>query len=1233
MNNPADQNHSSVNEEQADNQKRAAQQEHEFLVVGLGASAGGIHALKEFFTRVPSDSGMAYVVILHMSPEYESRLAQILQVTSPIPVTQVTERVKIEPDHVYVIPPNQTLAMRDGHLALSAMSGSEARRSPVDLFFRTLAETNQAHAVSVILSGTGANGSMGVKRIKEHGGVAIAQDPREAEYNDMPTNAIATGLVDYILPVAEMPAKILSYKEYFGALRIPAEPRERRPSDEEALNNIFAQMKLNTGHDFSNYKRTTMVRRIGRRMGIREIPDLPSYARFLHGNPEEARLLLKDLLISVTNYFRDTESMAELEKIILPKIFAGKNSGDQVRVWVAGCATGEEAYSIAMLLDEYAAELKDAPSLQIFATDIDEDAIVIARESYYTEAELADVSPERLHRFFNKEGQGYRVRRDLREKILFAAHDLIKDPPFSHLDLIACRNLLIYLNRRAQARVLEVLHFALNPGSYLFLGSAESVDGTTDLFATVDKDHRIYQSRPVPPRATFTLTDFPRISPVETDSHQLTDQISAVKRLSYAELHVKLLEQYGPPSVVVDEEYDIVHLSDRAGRYLQLKGGEPSHNLLEIVRPELRLDLRTTLYRAMQNRTNVEARAVKVQIEDQIEAVNLLVRPVLREGDGTQGFFLVLFEDAREDEALATPEVVKSGEPINRQLEQELVESKARVRAVVQQYEVQQEELRASNEELQSMNEELRSAAEELETGKEELQSTNEELSTVNQELQIKIEELSQANNDFKNLMNSTDIGTIFLDRSLNVKLFTPRAREIFNLIATDTGRSLLDITSTLRNEDLIADVNQVLTTLQKIEREVQTSDERWYMMGASPYRTSDDRIEGIVITFVDITGRKQTELANRQLVAIVESSADAIISTDFDGVITTWNQAAERIFGFSKEEAIGQPISIIIPSDRSQEESVFNERIGRGQRIDYFETVRKHKNGTLIDVSLTVYPIKDQAGLITGMSKIARDLRERKRLSLESEAKVMEADAALRKEIVDRKYAEELRMHVLGELIRAQEDERRRVARDLHDQLGQQLTTLQLKLETLKGQAGDQQQLAAGFEDLQVLARNLDADVEFLAWELRPTSLDDLGLAPALGNYVKEWSERFRIVAEFHDTGLAGERLSPEIESNLYRIAQEALNNVAKHAQAATANVLLERRDNQISLIVEDDGVGFDSEAERSDAERLGLTGIRERAALIGGSLEIETAPNKGTTLYIRIPVSPKAKGAGRDE
>src|SRR5215813_7531926 len=556
-------------------QERGQSSSDEFLVVGLGASAGGIQALKDFFSSVSGDSGMAYVVILHMSPEHESRLAEILQVTSPIPVTQVRKRVKVVPDHVYVIPPNQNLEMSDGHLDLKDMIGVEERRSPVDLFFRTLAEANESRAVSVILSGTGANGSMGMKRIKEYGGIAFAQDPEEAEYRDMPRNAIATGMVDYVLPVAEIPPKIVSYKEHLGTVQLPEPPEEVPKTDEQALLDVFTQLRVRTGHDFSNYKRGTILRRIERRLGLRELPSIAAYSNYLRQQPQEVHALMKDLLISVTNFFRDQESIDALLKKVILKLFETKGADDPIRVWVAGCATGEEAYSIAMLLSEYITNHGRPSNLQVFATDLDQEAIQIAREGYYKEAEVADVSAERLRRFFNREAEGYRVRRELRESILFAVHNVIKDPPFSHLDLVSCRNLLIYLNRTAQGRVLEILHFALNPGGHLFLGASESIEGAGDLFSTVDKEHHIFRSRTVPPRA-FPVPEITLRPPLAAmaDKEKTPEEKRAIERLSYADLHQRLLEQYGPPSVIVTEEYDVVHLSDRAGRYMQVSGGE-----------------------------------------------------------------------------------------------------------------------------------------------------------------------------------------------------------------------------------------------------------------------------------------------------------------------------------------------------------------------------------------------------------------------------------------------------------------------------------------------------------------------------------------------------------------------------------------------------------------------------------------------------------------------------------
>ena len=1087
----------------------------DFLIVGLGASAGGIQALKDFFANVANDTDIAYVVILHMSPEHESRLAEVLQTTSRIPVTQVKQRVKVVPNHVYVIPPNQNLAMTDGHLKLTDMIGIEERRSPVDLFFRTLAETNDSRAVSVILSGTGSNGSMGLKRIKEHGGVAFVQDPNEAQYRDMPRNAIATGLVDYVLPVAEIPEKILSYKQHRGTIQIP-EPPETLGTDEQALRDIFTQLRMRTGHDFSNYKRATMLRRIERRVGIKELSGLPQYARFLRENRGEAQALMKDLLISVTNFFRDPASIEALAKNVLPALVERKREGDHIRVWIAGCATGEEAYTIAILLNESLESVVTPQQIQIFATDLDAEAIAIAREGYYSEAEVADVSPERLRRFFVKEHDGYRIRRELRETILFAVHNVIKDPPFSHLDFVSCRNLLIYLNRAAQARVLEVVHFALNPGGHLFLGASESIEGSLDLFSTVDKEHHIYQGRPVPTRVTLPIPEVtfkPSIlAPIGKEPS--AQEVRAIERLSYVDLHQRLLEEFAPPSVVVNEEYDIVHLSEHAGEFLEIRGGGPTNNLLRLIRPELRLDVRTALHQALQKGAAVQTRAMDVSTTRGTKRVNILVRPLLREGDPNHGFILVVFQEKTKKDAEATPIVTLPVEPIARQLEDELMNAKSQLRATVEQYEVQQEELRASNEELQAMNEELRSAAEELETGKEELQSVNEELTTVNQELRIKIEELSQANNDFTNLMNSTEIGTIFLDRGLRVKQFTSRAVDVFNLIPADRGRPLADITHKLNYDQLLEDVQNVLETLHKFQREVETVDNRWYLLRILPYRTSEDRIEGVVITFVNVTASR---IAKRDL-----------------------------------------------ESARKQLEASVGER--------------------------------------------TRELQE--------------ANESLWSEVSERRQSETSRMRILTQLVTAQEAERSRLARELHDQLGQQLTALRLKLESLKGQTGPGEQLEAGVNQLLDLTSQLDSDVDFLAWQLRPVALDDLGLADALRVYVRQWSDHVNIATEFHTVGLEKERPSPEVENNLYRIAQEALNNVAKHSGAGRVDVLLERRDSHAVLIIEDDGKGF-SLGDQIDASAIGLMGIRERASLLGGSMELETAPEKGTTLIVRIPLT----------
>jgi PAS domain S-box-containing protein len=835
--------------------------------------------------------------------------------------------------------------------------------------------------------------------------------------------------------------------------------------------------------------------------------------------------------------------------------------------------------------------------------------------------------------------------------VLFAHHNLIKDPPFSHLDLISCRNLLIYLNRSAQERVMQVFNFALNPGGLLFLGTAESVDGSTDLFLVVDKEAHIYQSRATSMRHVLPVNDI-SISQRVADLRRKEEHFQetrAAERFSYAELHQRLIEQYAPPSVVVNEEYEVVHLSERAGRYMQVAGGEPSHDLLKMVRPEIRMELRTALYQAVQHRTSVEARNIPVEMAEGRRLVNLLVRPVFGAGDEARGFILVIFEDAggegAESAGEGAAETVMPAGPAALQFEDELVRVKAQLRSTIEQYEAQTEELKASNEELQAMNEELRSTAEELETSKEELQSVNEELTTVNQELKIKIEELSQANDDFRNLMNSTDIGTIFLDRALRLKLFTPRTSDIFNLIPADIGRPLSDITTHLAGMDLVADLEHVLDQVRPVQREVLTRQGRWYLMNILPYRTVEDRIEGVILTFLDISERKEAEgqllVSEERLRLLIESVTDySIIIQDTDGLIEIWNPGAERMFGYTSAEAVGQSIEIIFtPEDRARGAHIEEMERAREQGHATDERWHVRKDGSRFYVSGVLTLLRD--GKLIGYAKIARDLTESKRVEEELRSareeleqrvgertrELAEANEALRVENAERRRIEKARLQLLRQLIRVQDDERRRIARDIHDHLGQQSTALRLQLEALKAMCAPYEELCEPIEQTEKIAARLDADVDFLAWELRPAALDDLGLAAALDNFVREWSKHYNIPADFHGTGTgtstATTRPSPEVEINLYRIAQEALNNTYKHAQASRVDVLLERRDGSIVLIIEDQGVGFDPNDKEQAGNGLGLLGMAERAALIGGTLEIESAPDQGTTVYARVPVS----------
>jgi two-component system, chemotaxis family, CheB/CheR fusion protein len=1095
---------------------------------------------------------------------------------------------------------------------------------------------------------------------------------------------------------------------------------------QQALREIFTNLRVRTGHDFSIYKRATVLRRIERRISVHSLSDLPGYSQFLRDNAEEAQALLKDLLISVTNFFRDKESFEYLETEVLPELLKGKSSEDPLRIWVAGCATGEEAYSLAMICAEQTDGKTAAPTVQIFATDIDETAIAVAREGFYTLNDAADVSPERLRRFFINEGAGYRVRRELRDLILFAKHNVMKDPPFSRLDLATCRNLLIYINKTAQEKVMEVFHFALKPGGYLFLGSSESIDGAGDLFAPVNRERHFYQSRRATKGISYPVPDIASALRFAEKSQKAPaadgdKRNTALERVSFGELHQQLLEQYAPPSVVVNEEYDIVHLSERAGRFLQVAGGSPSKNLLKLIRPELRVELRAALFQAVRREANVEAKNLPVNFDNKTELVNIMVRPVLKaSGDTARGFILVLFEPAG-DAPLSLETIQINDEPIARQIEQELIRVKEQLRTSTEQFEIQTEELRASNEELQALNEELRSSIEELETSKEELQSVNEELTSVNQELKIKIEELSQSNNDFQNLMNSTDIGTIFLDRNLRVKLFTPPVSKIFNLLQTDLNRPLADITSKVNLDDLLLDVKQVLGTLQTVEREFEANQGEWFLMRIFPYRTNQDLINGVVISFIDISARRQAEKSIRFQAHLLDAIEQSVIATDLSGKVLYWNSYAHTLFGWSPAVVQGRNIMKLTTPDTSAAQArEIMRKLRKGESWSGEFQVQR-RDGTTFPAHVINSPIEDGEGNLIGVVGVSIDVTERNkaeaarretednlRLIIESvtdyaiftqtedkkiatwnigaekvfgwkEEEILGRDSSVLFTPEDREAgvpeqerdtaakkgrAEDERWHIrkngerfyasgvmsrlrdgkgyvkvardmtdklvaekvlraremLQRMVGAQEDERKRIARDLHDQLGQQMTALKLNLE-IAGKKCGEEEIRARIDEAQILAKHASDSIDFLAWELRPAALDDFGLLAALEVYVREWTRHSGATAEFYTVGWKKARLAPETETNLYRIAQEALNNVLKHAKAKKVNVIIEKRGDWIILIVEDDGVGFNVVNKSKHRKGIGLTGMSERAALIGGTLEIESAKRKGTTIIARVP------------
>ncbi len=1197
---------------------------------------------------------MAFVVVLHLSPDHESNLAEILRRDTDMPVQEATDECALEPGHIYVIPPQREMWMEGSALRLSARSPNH-RPNTIDALFDSLAEEHRGRAVGIVLSGTGTDGTLGLRAIKARGGIAMVQEPGDAGHEEMPRSALDTGTVDLVAPAGKLAGRLVAYHRNARVIQLP-EPGEALPSGEQTtLQKIFAELQGRTGHDFSHYKRSTVLRRLERRMQVTDTETLEAYLQALEDRPGEARALYKELLISVTRFFRTPEAFETLEGSVIPPLFEDKGPDEEVRVWVPGCATGEEAYSIAMLLHEHARSMEAPPELQVFATDVDTEGLGIARRGTYPPTIEADVSEDRLGRFFIREEGQYRVTSSLRNSVVFAEHDLTQAPPFSRLDLICCRNLLIYLSQPLQEHVFRLFRYALKEEGFLFLGPSEAIGPSQSFFAVADKNQSILQAKPLGPDEDrlVPLSSPPNMSPADPSPQARTRAPTGDMEAVHQDL---LMDQAA--SLLVDENREIRHLTGRAGQFLTHEAGEPTHNLLEKVPPALRLELRGALYQALQKGTATEKTVslplgpegapspVRVQVQPigdpeldrslaqvQFEKVEALSSggpegtAAPAEGSGAEG----LEDEGLEDEGLEA-EGLEAPTSRERSLEEELQDVKEQLQIKSEEHETVTEEMETANEELMSMNEELQAKNEELQTSKEQLQSVNEELTTTNQQLSAKVEALDQANSDLQNLMEATEVATLFLGQDLEIRRYTPPVTEVFSLRESDIGRPITDFTPKIEYDSLVEDAKRVLggqASAESVEQEVPTEqgvpmeqevrregaggeEDTWYSMRIRPYRTVSGEVEGVVMTFVDITAQKRAAeklRKERDLVSALIDTAGALITVlGEDGSIVRFNTACERLTGYDAGEAEGTGLrDLLMPQENRETIESHLEALAAGTK-------------ERVDLEMEWDTASDQRLLVRG-----------------SITALFRPDGEVRHFIVtgtDMTRHRELER----EVIEVSNRERQRIGEALHDVVSSGLTNAAMRAETLaydlreksdlkeKSEEGPEEDLeqeaTVEAEDLQKIfskVKEAGDQIRSLSHALIPRALRQDHLAAALADLADEEEDFSDVECVF--VGDEGET-RPEDETdamNLYRIAHEAVANAREHADPSRIQLGLREEGSGLVLSIRDDGRGW--EGDTPEDEGLGLHLMRYRANLIGATLRL-TSDDGETVVECRLPL-----------
>lgn len=922
-------------------------------LVGVGASAGGLEALIDVFKSLPIGIHLSFAVIQHLSSRYKSAMDQLLARATDLPIIPIKNNLEIKPGCIYLAPPEKFVSISKGRFRIQPpRSIGGGVPLPIDHFLTALAEARQEKAIGVILSGSASDGTQGLKAIKVAGGLAVVQSPDDAMYASMPESAIATQMVDFILPANQIAEKLIAVVTH-PPVSVIDTPSVAKPHRDRELMQIFSLIQSKTGHDFSGYKPSTIHRRMARRMAIHQLQTLSDYAKLVARDPAEAERFVKDMLISVTGFFRDSPAFATLQEKAIVPLVRSKGPGGRLRVWVAGCASGEEAYSVAILIAEAMAQQHIQLTVQIFATDIETHAIDTARMGSYPENIADAVSPTRLAAFFNHSGGRYHIKKNIRDSIVFSTHNLISAPPFANIDLLVCRNVLIYFKPKLQQRILSLFHYTLNENGTLFLGPSETIGDFADCFATVSLKHRIFNHRDRAEAGHHGIGHRTR-GKAPADYHSpLHAKGSPSLPVPSNDIERIILDEYAPPAVLIDAYFEILQFFGHTDPYLKMPQGRASFNILKMAREGLAPKLAKCIRRALTSGKTERAEGVAIQYAQHLILATITVRPLQEKPAGTKRLIVLFEETSKSDREKPFPTTVNNAGQIPsdvKRLGNELNATRAYLQAIIEELETSNEAYKAANEELQSVNEELQSANEELETSREELQSTNEELITINAEHLQKVDELTKANNDINNLMESTEIASLFLDLDLRVRRFTPAVSRIINLRPTDIGRSLSDITTLMEAVDVDALARHVLDKLERKTLEVRDKSNRWYEMRLMPYRTIDNVIDGVTIAFIDITDLRQVH-SLRRITAVFERSSDAVTVQDFEGRILSWNGTAEKLYGWSEEEATHMRIADITDENHRHDYAAKTRLLQRGEKVTPFETVRLPKKGKPISV------------------------------------------------------------------------------------------------------------------------------------------------------------------------------------------------------------------------------------------------------------------------------------------